>query len=120
MARLFPRPVGYVLTLYDVWRRLPPKQRKLALEIARKHGPRAVSKAVQMQRSRRKPSGRPPTCVALEDAERAPREARRRGGGCAPARAGAPWDAPRWASPATDGRHTTERHRWALPPRAGA
>jgi hypothetical protein len=53
MARLRPGPVGLALTLYDVWRRLPPKQRKQALQIARKHGPRAVSKAVQMQRSRR-------------------------------------------------------------------
>ena len=55
MPRLRSGSVGIALTLYDVWRRLPPKQRKQALELARKHGPRAVSKAVQMQRARRKP-----------------------------------------------------------------
>jgi hypothetical protein len=55
VPRLRPRPgpVGIALTLYDVWRRLPPRQRKLALELARKHGPRAASKLVQMQRARR-------------------------------------------------------------------
>ncbi len=53
MARLRPGPVGIALTLYDVWRRLPPKQRKQALELARRHGPRAATKVMQMQRARR-------------------------------------------------------------------
>ena len=53
MARLRAGRLGIALTLYDVWRRLPPKQRKQALELARKHGPRAASKVLQMQRARR-------------------------------------------------------------------
>ena len=49
MPRLRPKigPVGLALTLWDVWRRLPPKQRKQALELARKHGPTIASKALQ-------------------------------------------------------------------------
>jgi hypothetical protein len=52
--RLRPGPIGIALTLFDVWRRLPPRQRKLALELARRHGPRAASKLVEIQRNRRK------------------------------------------------------------------
>jgi hypothetical protein len=40
---LRPGPVGIAITLYDVWRRLPPKQRKQVLELARKHGPTVAS-----------------------------------------------------------------------------
>jgi len=38
------------ITLYDVWRRLPPKQRKQLLRLARKHGPTAAAKLLQMRR----------------------------------------------------------------------
>jgi hypothetical protein len=51
--RLRPAPITIALTLFDVWRRLPPKQRKLALQLARKHGPRAAAKLVEIQRTRR-------------------------------------------------------------------
>jgi hypothetical protein len=34
-----------------VWRRLTPKQRKLALELARKHGPTVAKKAVELRRA---------------------------------------------------------------------
>jgi hypothetical protein len=47
-------PVGLALTAYDIWRRIPRKQRKQILDAARKHGPRVAANA--MQRSRR---GRP-------------------------------------------------------------
>jgi hypothetical protein len=53
VPRLRPGPVGIALTLFDVWRRLPPRQRKLALDLARKHGPRAASKLIELQRTRR-------------------------------------------------------------------
>ena len=56
MARLGkfrPGPVGVAITLFDLWRRLPPKQRKLALQLARKHGPKAAKKLMQFQRARR-------------------------------------------------------------------
>ena len=53
LGRFRPGPVGVAITLYDIWRRLPPRQRKLAIQLARKHGPRAASKLIQMQRTRR-------------------------------------------------------------------
>jgi hypothetical protein len=51
MPRLRPGPIGIAVTLWDVWRRLPPKQRKQVLNLARKHGPKAASKALQMRRA---------------------------------------------------------------------
>jgi hypothetical protein len=55
MPSLRPRigPIGVALTLYDVWRRLPPKQRQQAFELARKHGP-TVAKQVSKLRAARK------------------------------------------------------------------
>jgi hypothetical protein len=53
LGKLRPGPVGVAITLYDVWRRLPPKQRKQVLELARKHGPKAAAKLMQLQRARR-------------------------------------------------------------------
>lgn len=47
-------PVGAALTLLDVWRRLPPRQRRWVLKQARKHGPRLAKQAMAAQRSRRK------------------------------------------------------------------
>jgi hypothetical protein len=44
-------PIGIAITLWDVWRRLPPKQRKQVLNLARKHGPKAASKVLQMRRA---------------------------------------------------------------------
>ena len=50
MARIpFTRrigPMGLALTIYDVYRRLPPKQRRQLLDMTRKHGPRLAAKAV--------------------------------------------------------------------------
>jgi hypothetical protein len=46
----FPRrvgPLGLALTLYDVYRRLPPQQRRQLLDLGRKHGPRIAARAVQ-------------------------------------------------------------------------
>lgn len=47
-------PLGTALTLWDVWRRLPPKQRRFIVEQARTHGPRIVKQAMDAQRTRRK------------------------------------------------------------------
>ena len=49
-TRLFSRrlgPVGLALTVWDIWRRLPPKQRKQVLNIARKHGPKVAARVMQ-------------------------------------------------------------------------
>ena len=41
-------PLGLALTAYDIYRRLPPKQRKQILALARKHGPTVAAKAAQL------------------------------------------------------------------------
>jgi hypothetical protein len=46
--------VTMVFTIYDVWRRLPPRQRRWVFKQARKHGPRIAKQVVVMQRNRRK------------------------------------------------------------------
>ncbi len=50
-----PAPIAVALTLYDVWRRLPPKQRKQVLLLARKHGPTVAAKVVKLRSGRRRP-----------------------------------------------------------------
>ena len=51
-----PNAVGAALTAWEIWRRIPPKHRKLLLAQARKHGPRIAREAVAASRKRRKPS----------------------------------------------------------------
>ncbi len=53
LGRLRPGPLGLAIAMFDLWRRLPPKQRKLALQLARKHGPKAAKKLMEFQRARR-------------------------------------------------------------------
>jgi hypothetical protein len=53
LGKLRPGPIGVAITLYDIWRRLPPKQRKQALQLARKHGPKAAATLIKLQRARR-------------------------------------------------------------------
>ena len=55
--RLLTRRVGPVelaLTAYDIWRRLPPKQRKQILALAREHGPRVAARVVRARQARRR------------------------------------------------------------------
>jgi hypothetical protein len=47
-------PVGVALTLYDIWRRLPPRQRRWVMKQARTHGPRLAKQMLQAQRRRRR------------------------------------------------------------------
>ena len=53
LGKLRPGPIGVAIAMYDVWRRLSPRQRKLALKLAKKHGPNAAKKLMQLQRARR-------------------------------------------------------------------
>jgi hypothetical protein len=46
--------LGTALTLYDLWRRLPPHQRRFVAAQARKHGPK-VARQLWATRSGRKP-----------------------------------------------------------------
>ena len=40
-------PLGIALTAWDIWRRLPPKQRKQIMNIARKHGPKVAARVMK-------------------------------------------------------------------------
>ena len=53
-------PLGVALTAWDLWRRLPPKQRKQVLNLARKHGPKVAARVVRAGASyqRRRPPRR--------------------------------------------------------------
>jgi hypothetical protein len=57
--------VGLAFTAYDIWRRLPPSQRRQLIEATRTHGPRLAADAAQRlsdqrkQRRRRKAKPRP-------------------------------------------------------------
>ena len=52
-------PIGIALTIFDIYRRLPPRQRKQVLHFTRKHGPNlaraayARGKAARAARSKR-------------------------------------------------------------------
>jgi hypothetical protein len=52
LRKLRPGPVGLALTVFDVWRRLSPKQRKQLLNLAREHGPKVASRVAKARRSR--------------------------------------------------------------------
>jgi hypothetical protein len=47
-------PLGAALTLYDIWRRLPPRQRRWVARQARKHGPRLARQAFVATKNRRR------------------------------------------------------------------
>ena len=53
IGKLRPGPVGVALAMYDIWRRLPPRQRKQLMALARKHGPTVAKRVMEMQRARR-------------------------------------------------------------------
>jgi len=57
MARKFKlRPSAWAVAVaaWDVWRRLPPKQRQQALGLARKHGPKVVKGVMKARRAAKK------------------------------------------------------------------
>jgi hypothetical protein len=51
VPRLRPRigPLGIALTVWDVYRRLPPRQRKQLIALARKHGPTVATKLMRLK-----------------------------------------------------------------------
>ena len=56
MARKFKRPAVWAVAVaaYDVWRRLPSKQRRQALDLARKHGPKVAKAIVKARKAAKK------------------------------------------------------------------
>jgi hypothetical protein len=54
-GRFRPAPLAVALTLYDIWRRLPPKQRKQLMALAQRHGPTVARRVYEMRKGRRYP-----------------------------------------------------------------
>jgi len=52
--KLRPTPWALAVAAWDVWRRLPPKQRQQALSLARKHGPKIAKRVVKARRGLKK------------------------------------------------------------------
>jgi hypothetical protein len=50
------RPTPWALTVaaWDIWRRLPPQQRRQVMKLARKHGPKIAGKALKAAQTRRR------------------------------------------------------------------
>jgi hypothetical protein len=44
--------LGLALAAWDIWRRIPPKQRKLIMRQARKHGPMIAKRAAEYRRKK--------------------------------------------------------------------
>jgi hypothetical protein len=53
LGKLRPGPVGLAFALYDVWKRLPPRQRRQLMNLAREHGPKVAARVAKTRRSRR-------------------------------------------------------------------
>jgi hypothetical protein len=51
-------PLGIALTAWDLWRRLPPRQRKQFVALARQHGPKVAARVLRAGAAYR--SNRPP------------------------------------------------------------
>jgi hypothetical protein len=52
-SRLRPTPWALTIAAWDIWRRLPPEQRRQLLLLARRHGPKLASKAAKSARRRK-------------------------------------------------------------------
>jgi hypothetical protein len=52
-SRLRPTPWALTIAAWDIWRRLPPEQRRQLMRLARRHGPRLASKAAKATRRKR-------------------------------------------------------------------
>jgi hypothetical protein len=53
-------PLGLALTAWDLWRRLPPRQRKQVLDLARKHGPKVAARVLKARAAYQQRRPRPP------------------------------------------------------------
>jgi hypothetical protein len=52
--KLRPTPWALTLVAWDIWRRLPPAQRRQLLVLARKHGPKLANRAAKAATDRRR------------------------------------------------------------------
>lgn len=53
MRRLRPTPWALTIAAWDIWRRLPPQQRRELMRLARKHGPTLATRAAKAARRKR-------------------------------------------------------------------
>lgn len=52
-SRLRPAPWAMAMVMWDLWRRLTPKQRRQVMTMVRRHGPTVITKATELRRRRR-------------------------------------------------------------------
>ena len=50
LRRLRPAPWAMAVVLWDVWKRLTPKQRRHIMAMVRRHGPTVITKATELRR----------------------------------------------------------------------
>ncbi|TMK66536.1 MAG: hypothetical protein E6G53_04325 [Actinobacteria bacterium] len=43
-------PIGVALTAFDIWRRIPKRQRRQIVAATRKHGPRVAAQVIEQRR----------------------------------------------------------------------
>ena len=60
-----PGPIGLALTAFEVWRRLPPEQRRQIMNATRRQAPRAAAAALAYWRAR--PHAEPPFFLTAPD-----------------------------------------------------
>jgi hypothetical protein len=53
LSKFRPTPWALTVAAWDIWRRLPPAQRKQLMKLARKHGPKLAARAAKAASSRR-------------------------------------------------------------------
>ncbi|TMK93622.1 MAG: hypothetical protein E6G42_06115 [Actinobacteria bacterium] len=47
-------PIGVALTAFDIWRRIPKRQRRQIVAATRKHGPRVAAQLIEQRRRLRR------------------------------------------------------------------
>jgi hypothetical protein len=52
--RLRPTPWALTIAAWDIWRRLPPAQRRQLVMLARRHGPKLAARAAKAATDRRR------------------------------------------------------------------
>ena len=53
LRKLRPGPVAVTIAVWDIWKRLSPRQRRQIMAMVRRHGPTVMAKATDLRRKRR-------------------------------------------------------------------
>jgi hypothetical protein len=54
LRKFRPTPWAITIAMWDIWRRLPPAQRRQLMRAARKHGPKIAARAAKTVTDRRR------------------------------------------------------------------